>query len=158
MQLSHWPHDLTSCDRSKCRLLLRFYHVGRDILDLDNKAAESSHLVNAWARLYSRQFSAAHGASIQLVIFLIGPTRRLKLLEIAGLRAVVDVDPTTALAALHSVAEVVEFVENPPQDLIEESRVDYQHVSQFGLDYFQQPQSTARARWVAHTLPRTSIV
>ena len=46
------------------QLLLRFYNVGRDILDLESKAAESSHLVNAWARLYSLQFSAAHGASI----------------------------------------------------------------------------------------------
>ena len=34
---------------------------------MENKAAESSHSVNAWARLSSRQFSAAHGASIQLV-------------------------------------------------------------------------------------------
>jgi len=44
------------------------YIVGRDILDLENKAAESSHLVNAWARTSSCQFSAPHGTCIQLVV------------------------------------------------------------------------------------------
>ena len=64
-----YPPTQTSTWHKPCanRLLLRFYHVGRDILDLENKAAESSHSVNAWARLSSRQFSAAHGGSIQLV-------------------------------------------------------------------------------------------
>jgi len=64
-----YPPTQTSTWHKPCanRLLLRFYYVGRDILDLENKAAESSHSVNAWARLSSRQFSAAHGASIQLV-------------------------------------------------------------------------------------------
>jgi len=58
-----------------------------------------------------------------ILLWLIGPDRRLDRLVLGGITDIVDGDPATALGRLETMTETIEFIERPPRDVVRDCRL-----------------------------------